>query len=112
VIVVPEMHFRVLFPDGEELLCYSPSLVVRDYLEVGGVYPVHDFVERSRAMLTIASERVKTKFGHYCSAAMDQLATIEARAAAFDPGAPVTVVAFEGPKVPDQTEHGREEHGS
>jgi uncharacterized repeat protein (TIGR04042 family) len=95
---MPEMHFRVRLPDGQELRCYSPSLVVRDHIEVGGVYSVSDFVERSRAMLNIASERVKAKFGHSCSAAMAELATIEARAAAFEPEATVTIIAFESPK--------------
>jgi uncharacterized repeat protein (TIGR04042 family) len=94
---MPEMHFRVRLPDGRELRCYSPSLVVLDYLEVGGTYAASDFVARSRTMLTIASERVKAKYGFYCSAAMDQLAEIEAHTAPLDPSAPITVVAFEPP---------------
>lgn len=94
---MPEMHFVVRWPGGEQTRCYSPSLVVRDYLRVGGVYAVPDFLERSRTMLTIASERVKDKYGFYCTAAMDQLAAIEARVADCDPVEEVTVVAFEGP---------------
>jgi uncharacterized repeat protein (TIGR04042 family) len=94
---MPEMHFRVRWPDGEEENCYSPSLIVRDYLEVGRAYPVGEFVERSRTMLNIASERVKAKFGYYCSAAMDQLGSIEERAKAHDPTAEIVVVAFEVP---------------
>ena len=37
-------------------------------------------------MLTIAAERVRAKFGYYCSAAMDQLAEIETRAADYERG--------------------------
>jgi len=92
---MPEMRFVVRWPDDTELRCYSPSLVVRDYLEVGRAYPLGDFVERSRVMLRIASERVKAKFGFYCTAAMDQLAEIETRAGRYDAAASVTVVAFE-----------------
>ena len=92
---MPEMHFTVRWPDGEEARCYSPSLIVRDYLEVGREYPVEEFVGKSREMLNIASERVRAKYGYYCSAAMDQLANIEERAGNFSGTAVVTVVGFE-----------------
>jgi uncharacterized repeat protein (TIGR04042 family) len=94
---MPEMHFVVRWPEGDEMRCYSPSLVVRDYLEIGGAYPVGEFMKRSRSMLNIASERVRAKFGFYCTAAMDQLAALEVRAAASDPSSQVTVLAFEVP---------------
>ena len=95
---MPEMHFTVRWPDGDDMRCYSPSLVVRDYLEVGRTYPLPDFVERSRTMLHIGSERVRAKFGFACSAALDQLGLIEARAAVFAPEQQVTVTAFELPE--------------
>jgi uncharacterized repeat protein (TIGR04042 family) len=94
---MPEMHFVVRWPDGGEMRCYSPSLVVREYLQVGACYRLDDFVQRSRAMLEIGSERVRAKYGFACTAALDQLAAIEARAAGVDVAAPVTVVAFELP---------------
>lgn len=78
--------------------CYSPSLVVREYLEVGRTYPLADFMERSRTMLNIGSERVRAKFGYACSAAMDQLQELEARADAFAAAQEVTVTAFELPE--------------
>jgi uncharacterized repeat protein (TIGR04042 family) len=56
---MPEMHFRVRWPDGEVQRSYSPSTVVEDHLEPGGVYTVVDFVERSRQALEKASERVR-----------------------------------------------------
>jgi putative flavoprotein involved in K+ transport len=95
---MPEMHFLVRWPDGKEQKCYSPSLVVREHLEVGRSYAVSGFVERSRTLLTIAAERVRVKYGSFCSAALDQLAQIEARAAHFDAAAPVAVVGFELPR--------------
>jgi uncharacterized repeat protein (TIGR04042 family) len=94
---MPEMHFVVRWPDGVEMRCYSPSLVVREYLEVGRSYALADFVERSRTMLNIGSDRVKAKYGFVCTGALDQLAAIEERAAGGDPLAPVMVVAFELP---------------
>jgi uncharacterized repeat protein (TIGR04042 family) len=78
---MPEMRFLIRWPDGRAESCYSPSLVVKDYLVPGETYPLPDFIERSRAMLNIASERVRAKYGFACSSAMDQLARIETAAA-------------------------------
>jgi uncharacterized repeat protein (TIGR04042 family) len=61
------MQFVVRWPDDTVTACYSPSLVVRDYLEVGKTYPLDDFVARSRTALTIASQRVEEKYGFPCS---------------------------------------------
>jgi putative flavoprotein involved in K+ transport len=95
---MPEMHFVVRWPDGKEQRCYSPSLVVREHLEVGKSYAVPSFVERARTLLTLASERVRAKFGTYCSSAIDQLGEIEAEAEHHDSGSAVTVVRFEMPR--------------
>lgn len=95
---MPEMHFTVRWPDGDQTRCYSPSLVVRDYLQVGQTYPLADFMDRSRTLLNIASERVRAKFGYACSAAMDQLAELESRAAGFTPAQSITVTEFELPE--------------
>jgi putative flavoprotein involved in K+ transport len=95
---MPEMHFVVRWPDGIEQRCYSPSLVARDHLQIGGTYSVAGFVERSRTLLTIASERVRAKYGAYCSAAMDQLAAIESTASRYEAEKPVSVLGFELPR--------------
>ena len=97
---MPVMHFRVRWPDQTESRCYSPSLVVEDFLAPGITYPLGEFVDRSREALGIASERVRAKYGFACSQAMDQLAEIEHIAARFAPSADgadaeVTVVAFD-----------------
>jgi uncharacterized repeat protein (TIGR04042 family) len=80
---MPEMRFIVRWPDGRQESCYSPSLVVRDFLREGESYPVPDFLQRSRQALQIASERVKSKHGYPCSLALGQLARIEATATQF-----------------------------
>jgi uncharacterized repeat protein (TIGR04042 family) len=77
------MRFLIRWPDGRRESCYSPSLVVRDYLREGESYALDDFLARARTALTIASERVEAKFGHACSLALGQLARIEAGAAVF-----------------------------
>ncbi len=94
---MPEMHFVVRWPDYTVETCYSPSLVIREHFAVGNTYALADFVSRSRAALTIASERVREKHGFACSLALGQLATIEARAETFatHQGASVTIEAFD-----------------
>ena len=92
---MPEMYFRVRWPDGSVERCYSPSTVVADFFEPGSTYPVPEFVKRSRRALGIASERVRAKFGVACTGASAQLARIEDSAAAFtSPSAHVTVEAL------------------
>jgi uncharacterized repeat protein (TIGR04042 family) len=92
---MPEMRFHVRWPDGRHEACYSPSLVVKDFLTPGESYAVDDFVEKTRTALTIASERVREKYGFACSSAMGQLARIEAAAQRQAPGGQVTVESFE-----------------
>jgi uncharacterized repeat protein (TIGR04042 family) len=95
---MPEMHFTVRWPDGDDMRCYSPSLIVREYLEVGRGYALPDFMERSRTMLNIGSERVRAKYGYACSGALDQLQELEARAASYAADQQVVVTAFEVPE--------------
>ena len=92
---MPAMHFHLRWPDRSETRCYSPSLVIQDYLVPGSAYPLPEFLARSREALHIASERVRAKFGYACSMAMDQLAQIEATAERFDAQAEVEVLRFD-----------------
>jgi uncharacterized repeat protein (TIGR04042 family) len=94
---MPEMRFRIRWPDGKVETCYSPSLVVKDYLTPGESYPLADFVVRSRTALVIASKRVEEKYGSACSRAAAQLSRIENAAASFAglPNARVRVDAFD-----------------
>ncbi len=91
---MPETYFRVRWPDGREQDCYSPSLVIKELVPAGRQYPVFEFLERSRAGLRIGAERVRAKYGFYCSAASDQLAQLEEAAKQFDGNAAVELLAF------------------
>ena len=94
---MPEMRFRIRWPDGRRETCYSPSLVIKDYFVPGRDYPVDDFLAKSREALTIASDRVKARYGFPCSLALGQLRDIEAAASTQPRGAAaaVRVEAFE-----------------
>lgn len=92
---MPEMHFRVRWPDESETRCYSPSLVIRDFFEPGKSYTLGDFLGRSRQALSIASERVRAKYGHPCSLALGQLGEIEQLAQRFGAGTQVHIIDFD-----------------
>lgn len=95
---MPEMWFNVRWPDGVAQRCYSPSTVVAEYFTAGTAYELADFVERSRTALGIAGERVRERFGFYCTGASEQLAQIEQAATAYAAvaGAKVTVESVTG----------------
>ncbi|HEY9664930.1 MAG TPA: MSMEG_0570 family nitrogen starvation response protein [Allocoleopsis sp.] len=80
---MPELRFQIQWPDGSQETCYSPSLVIKDYLTPEQEYPLSDFLERSRIALQIASDRVQAKYGMPCSLALGQLQRIETKATEF-----------------------------
>lgn len=93
---MPAMHYRLRWPDQSESECYSPSLVIKDYFNVGASYPLPVFLQHVRSATEIASERVRAKFGFACSRANDQLLEIEQQAERFlhQPEAQVVVLSF------------------
>jgi uncharacterized repeat protein (TIGR04042 family) len=95
---MPEMHFTIQWPSGVQERCYSPSYIIEEYLVIGDEYPVTEFLARTRNALTLASERVRERYGFACSAALDQLAALEQaseRLSAEQRGGGVKVLAFE-----------------
>jgi uncharacterized repeat protein (TIGR04042 family) len=81
---MPEIRFQIEWPDGSQAVCYSPSLIVKDYFTPEQSYDLSDFVARSQTALTIASDRVKAKYGFPCGLALGQLQEIEATAAQYE----------------------------
>ena len=92
---MPEVHFRVQWPDRQTAEYYSPSTAVHAHFKPGESYPVPEFLSRSRAAMRQASERVRQRYGYYCSSAMDTLQQIEATAERFSeqPDSLVTILA-------------------
>ncbi|MEG2569040.1 MAG: MSMEG_0570 family nitrogen starvation response protein [Acinetobacter sp.] len=74
---MPSVNFTVKWPNGEVNQYYSPSSIIYDYLRVGQVYNLRDFVTQVENGLEQASERVRLRYGFACSAAMDNLASIK-----------------------------------
>lgn len=94
---MPEVHFRVRWPDQSATRCYSPSTTIRRALGPGKRYPLGEFVAISRAALERGSERVRRKHGFACGHAEMQIAIIESFAARFvnQPDAEVLIEAYE-----------------
>lgn len=80
---MPEIRFQIQWADGSQDLCYSPSLIVKEYFTPNTDYALNDFVERSRTALTIASDRVQAKYGRPCGLAIGQLAEIERKSTQY-----------------------------
>lgn len=95
---MPEVRLRVRWPDQSTSSVYSPSTVVKEFLQAGAAYALDDFVARARCGLQAATERVRLKYGYRCTRAADELDAVEARAARYAAlgGARVTVEALEG----------------
>ncbi|MEU0495573.1 MSMEG_0570 family nitrogen starvation response protein [Mycobacterium sp. NPDC006124] len=91
---MPEMTFDVQWPDGRVQRCYSPSLVMHDYLTSGSDYTVAEFVDRSATALQEASERVSVKFGFACTSAAATTEQISATATEFPGDATIRIVAM------------------
>lgn len=93
---MPEMFFKIRWPDATESDNYSPSLVILDYFAPGDDLDIAEFLEKIRAAMTIASERVKAKYGFACSRAHGTLTTIENRAKPFiaAPNARIKILEF------------------
>ncbi len=94
---MPEIHFKIQWPDGQQETCYSPSLIVKKYFTLGEAYTVSEFLNRSRESLQIASDRVQAKYGFPCSRAIGQLRQLESAAQPYltTPEGEVTILRFE-----------------
>jgi uncharacterized repeat protein (TIGR04042 family) len=76
---MPEVHFRIQWPDGAVEQCYSPSSVISEHISPDTDYTVADFMNRTRRALAQASKRVEQIYGHPCSLALAQTARFESR---------------------------------
>jgi len=80
---MPERYVEIIWPDGEQETCYSPSSVIEQYLISGQRYRLPEFLAIANKSLSAASERVRKKYGYACSSAMDQLKKINNKATQY-----------------------------
>ena len=91
---MPEMHFRIRWPDGVDETCYSPSLVIKDFFQPGETYALA-ISSRSRTALKIASDRVEAKYGFPARGRLDNSPASRPPARASpSPDANVSVESF------------------
>lgn len=74
---MPAVNFKIEWPDGEVHNYYSPSTVIRDYLNEGSTYSISLFEKQVFSALEKASQRVQKKYGYACSAAADEMYKIQ-----------------------------------
>lgn len=48
---MPEINYKIQWPDGSQQNCYSPSLVIKKYFNPGETYKLAEFVAKSRTVL-------------------------------------------------------------
>jgi uncharacterized repeat protein (TIGR04042 family) len=92
---MPELSFRLRWPDRHETRHYSPSSAIRAYFTPGASHPLPDFLARARAAMAAASDRVREVHGFPCARARATLAEIERTARQFDATADATVTILE-----------------
>ena len=92
---MPEVMFKVRWPDGKVEDCYSPSTVIFEFIKEGESYRLNDFVDLSTKALNLASERVLKKYGFRCTSAESQLDKILATAKSFTPDQSVDCLSLE-----------------
>jgi uncharacterized repeat protein (TIGR04042 family) len=81
---MPERHFDIQWPNGDQQSCYSPSSIISEYLIAEQTYALKDFIYQAELGLNEASERVRSKYGYACSSAMDQLNQLKKAATKFE----------------------------
>jgi len=93
---MPEMSFRIRWPDSSEASYYSPSLVIQEFLSPGETLPLPEFLTRAGEALAIASDRVAQKYGFPCARAHASLAAINQTAMKFGaiPDATIKILEF------------------
>ncbi|HSH13063.1 MAG TPA: MSMEG_0570 family nitrogen starvation response protein, partial [Desulfurivibrionaceae bacterium] len=72
---MPSVNFRIVWPDGDVGVYYSPSTVVHEHLRSGS-YPQDQFLRLCTTALNAATERVRERFGFACTAAQGELEKI------------------------------------
>jgi uncharacterized repeat protein (TIGR04042 family) len=80
---MPVVRFDVMWPDSTVMKCQSPSTVIRNFLHEGQAVSLAEFLQIAELGLSLASDRVREKYGFACSAAADQLEIIQSKASEF-----------------------------
>ena len=64
---MPEVSFKLEWPDGQSSTLYSPSTVILEYLKPGDSMRVSELESLGVTALRAASERVRARYGFACT---------------------------------------------
>lgn len=101
---MPETHFTIVWPDGVEDRCYSPSTIVYSHFSEGDQLPLKEFMDRVDRALSEASERVRARYGYACSSAVDQLRLLKEKESELEDAGifgPVRIVSMASSGAPE-----------
>lgn len=74
---MPAVNFYVTWPDGEEVIYYSPSTIIHEHIKANTKYSIAEFQQKIDFAMAAASERVRAKYGFACSAASGEQEKIQ-----------------------------------
>lgn len=74
---MPQVRMTVCWPDASTSHHVSPSTIINKYFEPEDELPIADFVAQSEKAFEHASQRVKERFGFFCSQASESLTEIQ-----------------------------------
>ncbi len=77
---MPAVRFSVKWPDGEDVIYYSPSTIIHDYIKPSSTIALQPFLKQVNTALDAASERVFQRYGYHCSSAADEQKKIQVKA--------------------------------
>ena len=89
---MPALNFKIEWPNGEIMECYSPSTIVRQYFQADDTLTIEELIAISTVALDRASERVEERFGFMCTAAAEQKDKIILAATVFESSAVVRII--------------------
>ncbi|MEM9366998.1 MAG: MSMEG_0570 family nitrogen starvation response protein [Planctomycetota bacterium] len=90
---MPSVLLELRWPDETVTVHTSPSTIIQEYFQVDQSLPLDDFLAQAEAGFNHANERVKEKFGFFCSQATGELAELRRLVATQDEGS-VDVVSL------------------
>ena len=90
---MPEVRFKLEWPDGQSSTLYSPSTVILEYLKPGDSFRVSELESLAVRALRAASERVRARYGFACTRTDEEESQLRQWIARYKPDQNVRVIS-------------------
>ncbi len=91
---MPVTYVNIEWPNEETDEVYSPSSVIKEYFKPGETLTIEDFLNKCNQSLSLASERVRVKFGYACTSAISETERINKKCTIFTASDSVKIIAI------------------